>query len=125
MRDIALKLAQHCSSGHIYLEHLCNAEQPTSPYTLGQTAQPSQGSGLPGDPQAGSLPHPATGTDAHAPGQSSLCQSGQRLQPSDEAQYQKAVDDSSHSGIIAATANDMLLAWFKIHTASHASSFSK
>ena len=110
MRDIALKLVQHCSSGHIYLEHPCNAEQPTSPYTLGQTAQPSQGSGPPGDPQAGSLPHPATSTDAHALGQSSHCQSGHRLQQPDAAQNQKAVDDSSHSGTLAANANDMLFA---------------
>ncbi|DBA71137.1 TPA: PSII 6.1 kDa protein [Trebouxia sp. C0005] len=73
-------------------------EQPASPYSPGQTAQPSQGSKLPGETQAGNLAPPATGTDAHAPGQSSHYKSGQRLQPSDEAQNQKAVDNSSHSG---------------------------
>ncbi|DBB00042.1 TPA: hypothetical protein ACH3X1_013901 [Trebouxia sp. C0004] len=78
-------------------------EQPTSPHSPGQTAQPSQGSGLPGDPQGGGLPHPAPGTEAHAPGQSSHCQSGQRLKRSDEAQKQKAFDESSHSGTATAT----------------------
>ena len=107
--DNALNVLQHCSSGHLCLDHLCNAEQPTSPYSPGQTAQPNQGSGLPGDPQTGSLSHPATGTDAHASGQSSRCQSGQMSRQADEARTQQAVDDSSHSGIATATANDILL----------------
>ncbi|KAL0051206.1 hypothetical protein WJX82_003759 [Trebouxia sp. C0006] len=75
-------------------------EQPTSPYSLGQTAQPSQGSGLPGDPQTGGLSHPATGTDAHTLGQGSHCHSGQRSQQADEAQTQKAFGESSHSGTL-------------------------
>jgi len=104
-----LNVVHHCSSGHLCLDHLCNAEQPTSPYSPGQTAQPSQGSGLPGDPQTGGLSHPATGTDAHASGQSRRCQSGQRIQRADEAQNQKAVDDSSHSGITTAIVDDILL----------------
>lgn len=104
-----MNVLQHCSSGHLCLDHLCNAEQPTSPYSLGQTAQPSQGSGLPGDPQTGGLSHPATGTDAHTLGQGSHCHSGQRSQQADEAQTQKAFGESSHSGTASATANDILL----------------